>query len=835
MSKGQVRERGYSPWRIEERWRERWAEEGIYRTPVAGPDQDTFYCLDFFPYPSGAGLSVGHGRNYVPSDVVARYHRMRGAAVLHPMGWDAFGLPAENEAMRKGVHPADSTAQYAANYRRQLTLLGCSYGWEREINSSDPAYYRWNQAFFLRLYRRGLAYRGEAPVNWCETCQTVLAAEEIEKGRCWRCHHPVVRRPRKQWYIRTTAYAEELYDDLEMLDWPEHILTMQRHWIGKQAGVEVDLPVVGPAGVTITVFTTRPDTLFGVTFIAVAPEHPLLAAIASSEQWHAVEAYRARAAQRTDLERRSHEPDGVFVGAHARLPTGQSVPIYVADYVLPDYGTGAVMGVPAHDSRDGAFAERHHLPVRRVIVSSVGADDTLPFVEPGVLIDSDRFSGLTSEAAQAAIPDWLEDHGGGRPTVIYRLRDWLISRQRYWGTPIPIVHCPDCGEVAVPEADLPVLLPPLPDYRPRGDGRSPLANVPAFVKTRCPTCGGPAERETDTMTGFVCSSWYYLRFVDPHNARQPFDPQKAAKWLPVDLYIGGGEHAVGHLLYARFWTKFLADEGLIAFREPFPVLRSQGVLHVRDPVSGGVERMSKSKGNVVTPDSVIERYGADITRLHLLFMGPFEANTVWEVEDDGTTPQHIEGVRRFVHRVWALSEGRETAVVSEADSEREIARVAHRAARAVTEQLEIMHFNTAISALMALVGELEQHRRAHGDTPAFITGRLTLLKLLAPFAPFVTEELWDRIGQRAKVGSIHHAAWPEWDPVLVRREEVEIAVQVDGKIRDRIAVDADAGETKIRELAIATPRVQEALDGMGVGRVIVVPGRLVNIVTQKQG
>ncbi len=823
-------ENPYTPWEIEARWRRRWAEAGTYRTPEPAAAGETYYCLDFFPYPSGAGLSVGHGRNYVPSDVLARYHRMRGAAVLHPMGWDAFGLPAENEALKQGVHPAESTAQYAANYRRQLDLLGCSYDWAREISSADPAYYRWNQAFFLMLWRRGLAYRAAAPVNWCESCQTVLAAEEIEEGTCWRCHQEVVRRTRPQWFVRTTAYAAELDGGLATLDWPEHILTMQRHWIGRQEGLEIDLPVVGQAGLTVTVFTTRPDTLFGATFAALAPELPAVERVTTPAQRSVVLDYVRSAAQRSDLERHTRRPDGVFSGAYARLPQGTTVPIYVADYVLADYGTGAVMGVPAHDARDLAFAERHGLPIREVVAPQ---DETppVPFVERGVLIGSGRFNGLASEPAVEAISDWLVAEDCGRRAVHYRLRDWLISRQRYWGTPIPIVHCPACGTTPVPEAQLPVRLPPLPDYAPRGDGRSPLANLPSFVRTLCPQCGEPAERETDTMTGFVCSSWYFLRFADPHNTVRPFDPQKVARWLPVDIYIGGAEHAVGHLLYARFLTKVLADAGVVGFREPFPVLRSQGILHARDPELGRVERMSKSRGNVVTPESVIERYGADVTRLYLLFMGPFEANAVWEVEADGVTPQHIEGVRRFLRRVWSICSAVGSSGAPDAAAEAALARATHLTIQAVTAEIEGLRFNKAISALMAFSGDLDVHRRDHGTTPGFLRARLTLLKLLAPFAPFISEELWVRLGEAASGDSLHHAPWPRWNADLVSVQEVEIAVQVDGKVRDRFVVAADTPEDAVRKLALAAPGAQRALAGSAVQRVIVVPGRLVNLVT----
>ncbi len=820
----------YDPGSVEARWRKRWADNEAYRTPAPQSGQRTFYCLDFFPYPSGKGLSVGHGRNYVPTDVISRYHRMLGEAVLHPMGWDAFGLPAENEAIAKGIHPAVSTARYASHYRRQLDLLGCSYDWSREFSSSDSAYYRWNQYFFLMLYERGLAYRAGAPVNWCEPCQTVLAAEEIEDGACWRCHTQVKRRMHKQWYVRVTAYADELSSALDDLDWPEHILSMQRHWIGRSEGVEIDLPVAGREK-SIAVFTTRPDTLFGVTFVVLAPEHPLAVVIAAPERREDVRDYVRRAGQRSELERHTRESDGIFTGAYVALPDGRHAPLFVADYVLAEHGTGAVMGVPAHDGRDFAFARRYDLPVQVVIAPPVwgGAPLEAAYTDAGTLVNSGAFDGMPSGEAAGAITAWLVEAKRGRRAVHYRLRDWLISRQRYWGTPIPIVHCPACGEVPVPAEDLPVELPPLPDYRPRGDGRAPLANVTDFVAVPCPQCGAPAERETDTMTGFVCSSWYYMRFPDPHNGDRPFDPEVVERWLPVDLYVGGAEHAVGHLMYSRFWAKVLADAGMVSFREPFPVLRSQGVLHSRDPETGHPERMSKSKGNVVAPESVIERYGADVTRLHLLFMGPFEANVVWEVEDDGVTPQHIEGVRRFLQRVWRLCEPAAGAPGDvESRAERRLQAETHRTIRAVTEEIERLSFNKAISALMALVNVLEAHRREWGDTAAFTVACSTLLLLLAPFAPFVAEELWGRLGE---AHSVHHQVWPTWDPELVREEDVELAVQVDGRVRGHLTVDAAADEAAIREAALQVESVQQVLAGRMVRRVIVVPRRIVNIVS----
>ncbi len=815
---------------IESRWRDRWMRDESAGTPVPVEGQQTFYCLDFFPYPSGAGLSVGHGRNYVPSDVISRYHRMRGDAVLHPMGWDAFGLPAENEAIARGTHPAVSTGIYAANYRRQLTLLGCSYDWAREFSSSDPAYYRWTQAMFLRFYRRGLAYRAEAPVNWCESCQTVLADEEIEAGLCWRCHQPVSRRPQRQWFLRVTAYAEELLSMLEQLDWPEPVIAAQRHWIGRSAGTEIALTVADPRQPelteSLTIFTTRPDTFFGVSFVALAPEHPLaFRLVAPAERAAAGNQIRAFMG-RSSLERRTAEPEGAFTGAEAILPDGRRVPIYVADYVLAEHGTGAIMGVPAHDARDFAFARRYALPMPVVIAPPAwnGEPPVEAYAGVGMLVNSGVFTGMDSETAKGAVSQWLTEQGWGQEAVHYRLRDWLISRQRYWGTPIPIVHCPHCGEVPVPEDQLPVLLPSLPDYRPRGDGRAPLANVPEFVQTSCPVCGGPAERETDTMTGFVCSSWYYLRFASPHDATQPFDPAAVARWLPVNLYVGGAEHALGHLMYARFWTKVLADEGLLNFREPFPVLRSQGVLHVRDPRTGRVERMSKSKGNVVTPDSVIARYGADATRLYLLFMGPFEAPVTWEFESDPTVPHHIEGVRRFLQRVWRI--GQASDPVGEGPS---LVSPVQNLIQAVTQEIEAFHFNKALSALMTFVGELEDYRERYGISESWREGRQTLILLLAPLAPYITEEIWERLGY---AGSVHRQPWPVWNPDLIQSTAREIPVQVDGRVRDRITVTDAMSEAALESMALAAAGVRKFLKDRAPVQVIVVPGRLVNIVTR---
>jgi leucyl-tRNA synthetase len=820
------RTESYEPHRIEARWQARWAETALYRTPDAGDDgRPAFYCLDFFPYPSGAGLSVGHCRNYVPSDVISRYHRMKGDAVLHPMGWDAFGLPAENEAIDKGVHPRDSTTRYAANYRRQMTLIGASYDWEREINSSRPDYYRWTQWIFLLLYRRGLAYQALAPVNWCEHCQTTLANEEVEAGTCWRCHQPVTRRDLNQWFFRITAYADELLAGTDRLDWPEHILAMQRNWIGRSEGVEFDMAVDGRPDARFAVFTTRPDTVYGMTFAVLAPEHPLVGHIVTPDRRSEVEAYVQQARHATEIERSSTERarHGVFTGAYAVHPLdGRRVPIFVADYVLPGYGTGAIMAVPAHDQRDYEFARRYGLPVVQVIRPAAGEWTAgRAFEGEGLMVHSGPFDGQPSPVAAQAIARTMEAQGYGRRTVQYRMRDWLISRQRYWGAPIPIVHCRRCGIVPIPEADLPVLLPHLPARQvvPRGDGRSPLANLPEFVNTTCPACGGPAQRETDTMGGFACSSWYFLRFADPWYDRGPFNPEAVRRWLPVDLYVGGAEHAVMHLLYARFWTKVLADAGLIDFREPFPHLASQGILHAADG-----KRMSKSRGNVVTPDEVIERYGADILRIYLLFMAPFDRNVFWDEEG-------IAGAERFLQRVWRLCAGRgggqtkENEGTKAADSELE--RATHKTVRRVTEDVEAFKFNTAVAAIMEFANTLAAYLDRQGPTPAFAAATEVLIRLLAPFAPHLAEELWAR---RDGAYSVHQQPWPAYDPALTLDQTITLVVQVNGKVRDRITVPASIGDEAARERALASERVRHYLNGKQPRRVITVPGRLVNIV-----
>jgi leucyl-tRNA synthetase len=816
----------YQPHAIEAKWQKKWSDTALYRTPEAD-GRPTFYCLDFFPYPSGAGLSVGHGRNYVPSDVISRYHRMKGYAVLHPMGWDAFGLPAENEAIDKGIHPRDSTRRYAANYRRQMDLLGASYDWEREINSSHPDYYRWTQWIFLLLYRRGLAYQALAPVNWCEDCQTTLANEEVEQGTCWRCHQSVTVRYLKQWFFRITDYAEELLAETYKLDWPEHILAMQRNWIGRSEGVEFQMAVADHVGTSFRVFTTRPDTVYGMTFAVLAPEHPLVGQVTTPDHRAEVQAYVERARHTPEIERLSSDRarDGVFTGAYAVNPANrQRVPIFVADYVLLSYGTGAIMAVPAHDQRDHEFARQYALPIVEVIqpATSLPTDSgsgeegrDRAYEGEGIMVNSGPLDGLPSSEAWQAIADRMEAEGTGQRTVQYRMRDWLISRQRYWGAPIPIVHCEHCGAVPVPEEELPVLLPHMPDYLPRGDGRSPLANLPEFVSTSCPGCGGPARRETDTMGGFACSSWYFLRFADPGYQAGPFNPEAVQRWLPVDLYVGGAEHAVMHLLYARFWTKILADAGLIGFREPFPHLASQGVLHAADG-----KRMSKSRGNVVTPDEVVARYGADILRIYLLFVAPFERNVLWD-------EQGIVGAERFLQRVWRLCLGEAERQPADAAQEEEIRQLTHKTIRRVTDDVEGFKFNTAVAAMMEFSNWLGAYQERHGSSLAIHEAKGSLIRLLAPFAPHIAEELWN---QRGGEFSVHQQRWPVYDPAFTADESVTLIVQVNGKVRDRIIVPADIDDEQARQQALACDRVQRYLNGQSPKRVIIVPGRLVNIV-----
>ena len=828
---------GYDPHVIEPRWQADWERCRLHQARE-DPARPKRYVLGMFPYPSGR-LHMGHLRNYTLVDVVARYARMRGYNVLNPMGWDAFGLPAENAAIQHGEHPARWTYGNIEVMREQLKRLGLSYDWERELATCDPEYYRWNQWLFLLMYRRGLAYRAQARVNWCPSCQTVLANEQVVAGECWRCHSPVEQRELQQWFLRITAYAERLLRDLDRLPgWPERVKVMQRNWIGRSEGAEVRFRV-RETGDELTVFTTRPDTLFGVTFMAISPRHPL--ALRLTDGTPRAERVRRMAEQMTGREQElaELEKEGVPTGAHAINPiNGEAVPIWVANYVLMEYGTGAVMGVPAHDQRDLEFARRYGLPVRMVVAPPGSDGRRLPqpdvaYVEPGIMVQSGDFNGLPSEQGKEAVIQRLEATGKGRRSVQYRLRDWLISRQRYWGTPIPIVYCQRCGEQPVPEAELPVLLPAQVDFAPRGI--PPLASDPDFLRARCPRCGGEARRETDTMDTFVDSSWYFLRFCSAHHQQAPFDREAVAYWMPVDQYIGGIEHAVLHLLYSRFFTKVLYDAGLVGFDEPFARLFTQGM------VTLGGYAMSKSRGNVVDPLDVVGRYGADTARLFILFAAPPEKDLEW-------SESGVDGAYRFIQRVFRLVEQWGPALAgvprytpapaapSLGPAERELRRAVHRAVRKVTVDAEQRFaFNTAVAALMEAVNELFRYRDRVGDEARLPVVReaLELLVLcLAPFVPHVAEEMWERLGHAP---SVHQQPWPDYDPDALEMEQITVVVQVNGRVRDRLTLPADADEEQLRAAALASERVRRETQGRQVRRVVVVPGSLVNVVTDGRG
>ncbi len=811
----------YLPGQIEAKWQRKWEQEGLFRATIEG-DQPKYYCLDFFPYPSGEGLHVGHCRNYVPTDVISRYKRMRGFNVLHPMGWDSFAEPTEQFAISHGIHPRLSTDRNTANFRRQMTLIGAGYDWSREIDSSKPEFYRWTQWFFTRMFRRGLAYRDTNWQWWCPGCMTTLSSHEVSNGVCWRGHTGVTKREIPAWYFRITAYADELLSGLEQIDWPESIKAQQRYWIGRSEGCEIVFKTED--GETLAVFTTRPDTVYGVTYFVLAPEHPLVAHLTTPEQGAQVEHYIESAISRGEIERQAEteEQDGVFTGGYVVNPmNGERVPAWIADYVLPDYGTGAVMGVPAHDPRDFKFARRYGLPVRTVVVPSEEDSGwkvtTEAFTDMGRLVESGPFTGLSSEVAIRRIGEILAQHGTGGPRVMYRMHDWLISRQRYWGTPIPIVYCRDCGEVPVPDEQLPVLLPPMVDFAPDGSGRSPLAHLPEFVHTTCPTCGGPAERETDTMGGFACSSWYFLRFTSPNYHQGPFEPAEMKYWMPVDLYVGGAEHAVLHLLYARFWTKVLADEGLLPFREPFSRLMNQGQLLAPDG-----RRMSKSRGNVITPDEVVAEYGADALRIYEMFMAPFEQDVAW-------TTEGINGASRFLNRVWSLYDSTPSRGTVSTDRDAELDRATHQTIRHVTDRIEGFRFNTMISALMEFANLLaERERSGAAGTASYREALEVLLALLAPAAPHITEELWERAGYE---GSVHRQPWPAWDEALAREDTVEIPVQINGKLRAVLVVAVDEARDEVEAQALADSNVRQHLDGQPISRLIYVPGKIINIVT----
>lgn len=814
----------YEPRALEAKWRQRWDEDHLYHAPDDDP-RPKWYELTMYPYPSG-DLHIGHWYSYVPHDTHARFMRMRGHNVMSPIGFDAFGLPAENAAIKHSLHPYKWTMDNIQRMREQLRSMGTIFDWDRELVCCLPDYYQWNQWFFLQFYEKGLAYRAYAPANWCPGCQTVLANEQVKEGRCERSGDEVERRDLEQWFLRITDYAEELLDFGGLIDWPEKIKTMQRNWIGRSEGVQIKFDISHHLLDTreIEVFTTRPDTAFGVTFMVLAPEHPLVEELTTPERRAEVKAYVQKARNATEIERMStdREKTGVPIGADCINPfNDRRVPIYVADYVLLGYGTGAVMAVPAHDDRDFEFANKHGLPIN-IVISPPDWDGkplSRAHLAKGTMVNSGPFNGTTGDQAFDAVADFAEADGLGRRMTTYRMRDWLISRQRYWGTPIPIVYCDLCGTVPVPENQLPVLLPDDAEFKPTGE--SPLAHDQRFLHADCPKCGGAARRETDTMDTFVDSSWYYLRYVSPGYTNGPFDPSLVRKWAPVDQYTGGAEHAVMHLLYARFFAKALRDVGVIDFNEPFLRLFNQGIILGEDH-----EKMSKSRGNVINPDDQVAILGSDAVRAFLMFVGPWDQGGSWSTTG-------IRGISRWFNRIWDLSEQRRNADGDSVppDVAEELRRETHRTVKKVDEDFRELRFNTAIAALMTLTNSLSRH--AENDaaivlSPEWRASFDTLTVLLAPIAPHLTEELWEAGGHEY---SVHNQSWPSWDEGFVAQQEVTLVVQVDGKLRDRLTVPAEIDESTAREMALASEKVRTALGASEPKRIVYVSGRLVNIVT----
>jgi len=834
----------YKPNGIEPKWQARWREAKLHKTEF-DPARPKFYALDMFPYPSGSGLHVGHCEGYTATDIVTRFKRMQGYNVLHPMGWDAFGLPAENFAIKTGIHPRITTEKSIANFRRQIDSVGFCYDWDREVNTTDPAYYKWTQWIFLQLFKKGLAYEGVMPINWCPSCKTGLANEEVKGGLCDRCGTQVERKALRQWLLRITAYADRLLAGLGEVDWPESTLLMQKNWIGRSEGAEVSFRVSGGAadGEELRVFTTRPDTLHGATYMVLSPEHPLVDKITAPEKRAEVEAYQASARRKSDLERTelAKGKTGVFTGAHAVNPVnGHKIPVWIADYVLATYGTGAIMAVPAHDDRDFEFATVFNLPIVEVVRPQNG-ETALPraaYVGDGINVNSGDLNGLPTAQAKEKITKQLEAKGLGKKAVSYRLRDWLFSRQRYWGEPIPLVHCEKCGIVAVPDKDLPVLLPEVDKYEPSGTGESPLAAIPSWVDTACPSCGGKARRETNTMPQWAGSCWYYLRYLDARNDAEPWDKRNDRDWMNVDLYVGGAEHAVLHLLYSRFWHKVLYDLGLVSTAEPFKKLRHQGTVLARtfadatgkyhdfsevefrgdvphlkstgERLSGEVEKMAKSKLNGVNPDDVIRQYGADTLRLYEMFMGDFELPKPWD-------PRAIEGCNRFLRRLFRLVDEFDEAQAPPADTH---LRLRHRTVKQVQADIEKMQFNTAIARLMEYLNELSARGAAREDLEVMI-------RLLAPYTPHFSDEAWEMLGN---TGFVLNQKWPVYDEALTRDDSVTVVVQVNGKLRGEFTAPADASKEHLETSARNVDKVKPHIEGKTVMKVIVVPGKLVNIV-----
>ena len=802
---------------IEKKWQKYWEENKTFKT-LDDHSKEKFYALDMFPYPSGAGLHVGHPEGYTATDILSRYKRANGYNVLHPMGWDAFGLPAEQYALDTGHDPRDFTKQNIDTFRRQIKELGFSYDWDREVNTTDPKYYKWTQWIFKKLYEKGLAYVDEVPVNWCPALGTVLSNEEVIDGKSERGGHPVERRPMRQWVLKITDYAEQLLADLDILDWPESLKAMQRNWIGKSVGAEIDFKIEG-TDKAFTVFTTRADTVFGVSYCVLAPEHKLVEEIVTEDQKEVVEAYLDLVKRKSDLERTDLNKDktGVFTGAYAINPVnGEKVEIWIADYVLVSYGTGAVMAVPAHDERDYEFATKFNLPIKAVIEDN--GEVVVPFYGDGKHINSDFINGLNNEDAIAKVIGFLEENNAGRSKVTYKLRDWLFSRQRYWGEPIPIIHWEDGTMTTVPDSELPLLLPETDNIKPSGTGESPLANIEEWLNVVDPGTGKKGKRETNTMPQWAGSCWYYLRYIDPHNDEMFADPEKLKYWLPVDVYIGGAEHAVLHLLYARFWHKVLYDLGLVPSREPFQKLFNQGMI-LAEGKDGRPEKMSKSKGNVVNPDDIIVSHGADTLRVYEMFMGPLDASIAWS--ENG-----LDGSRRFLDRVYRLFVDEETGKVNDKVQDKDNAELEvsyNYTVKKVSEDIEILGFNTAISQLMVFVNDCYKAE--------FIPRKYALgfIQLLAPFAPHLAEEMWEIYGNTE---SISYAPWPAFDESKLVSDTVEIVVQLMGKVKAKLDVKKDLTPKELEEIVLANDEVKELIAGKQVMKVIVVPGRLVNIVAK---
>jgi leucyl-tRNA synthetase len=799
----------YNHKKIETKWRDIWKDNPINKDEEG---KKKYYCLDMFPYPSGSGLHVGHWRGYVLSDVWSRYKVLQGYYVLHPMGWDAFGLPAENYAIKMGIHPSKATATNVENFKRQLNEISAIYDWTKEVNTTDPNYYKWTQWIFVKMFKEGLAYEKQMPINWCPDCKTGLANEEVVNGSCERCGSTVTKKNLRQWMLKITEYAERLLNDLEGLEWPAKVKKMQADWIGKSYGAEIDFKVE-KVEEKIKVFTTRPDTLYGSTFMVLAPEHETISKIITDEQKEQVEKYIFDASMKSSVDRlQDKEKTGVFTGSYAINPlNGSKIPIWISDYVLADYGTGAIMCVPAHDERDFAFAKKFELPIIQVIAEDGKeiVDQQEAYIGEGVMINSDVFNGMKSSESKEAIANYLEEHEIGKKTVNYKLRDWVFSRQRYWGEPTPIVHCDKCGAVPVPEDQLPVELPNVESYEPTGTGESPLADIDEWVNTTCPECGGHAKRETNTMPQWAGSSWYYLRYVDVDNNDELVSKEKAKQWLPVDMYVGGIEHAVLHLLYARFYTKFLYDIGVVEFEEPFKRLFNQGMI-----CKNGA-KMSKSKGNVVSPDNLVEKYGCDSLRLYELFVGPPELDSEWD--DRG-----IDGVYRFINKIWNL-------VVENKDKDakqtKELEKISHQLTYEVTNRLNSFHLNTVVSAFMEYTNKLNDiSRKKDGVDKETLE---TVIRLLAPFVPHISEELWQLLGHE---DSVFAHGWPTYDEEKMKDDEVEMPVQVNGKVKATITISVD--ESKDDVLSKARQAIEDKIDGKNIVKEIYVPNKIINIVVK---